>query len=140
MNVHAREFNEAARLQTADLRQRDWIQSALAGYYTKRDEFKNRFQNWQGARDAAAAVKWEAVNHLDRYLDEFASRLEARGTKVFWAPDAQAARDYIVGVARQHKVRSVIKSKSMTAEEIHLNNTLEQAGFEVVESDLGEYI
>jgi L-lactate dehydrogenase complex protein LldF len=140
MNTYARTFNEAARQQTADLRQRVWIQTALSGYYTKRDEFKNRFQSWPGARDAAAAIKWEAINRLDRYLDEFASRLEARGTKVFWAPDAQAAREYIVGVARQHKVRSIIKSKSMTAEEIHLNDALEQAGFEVVESDLGEYI
>lgn len=140
MNAHARTFNEAARQQTADLRQRAWIQTALSGYYAKRDEFKSRFQNWPAARDTAAAVKWEAVNHLDRYLDEFASRLEARGTRVFWAPDARAARDYIVGVARAHNVRSIIKSKSMTAEEIHLNDALEQSGFEVVESDLGEFI
>ena len=131
MNVHAKEFNESARRYTADLRHRELIQKALAGYYAKRDEFKNRFQSWAGARDLAAEIKWEAINHLDRYLDEFVSRLEARGTKVFWAPGAQEARDYIVGVARQHKVRSIIKSKSMTAEEIHLNDALEKAGFEV---------
>ena len=140
MNVHAREFNESARRYTADLHHRDWIQKALSGYYAKRDEFKGRFQNWSGARDLAAEIKWDAVNHLDRYLDEFVHRLEARGTKVFWAPDAQAARDYIVRVARQNKVRAIIKSKSMTAEEIHLNEALEQAGVEVAESDLGEYI
>jgi L-lactate dehydrogenase complex protein LldF len=140
MNTHAKEFNKSARRYTADLHQRDLIQKALDGYYVKRDENQNRFQNWPGARDAAAEIKWEAINHLDRYLDEFASKLEARGTKVFWAPNAQAARDYIVGVAQQHKVRSIIKSKSMTAEEIHLNETLEKEGFEVVESDLGEYI
>ena len=140
MNAHAREFNESARRYTLDLRHRDLIQKALAGYYAKRDEYKNRFQNWSGARDLAAETKWEAINHLDRYLDEFVSRLEARGAKVFWAPGAQEARDYIVGVARQHKVRSIIKSKSMTAEEIHLNGALEKEGFEVVESDLGEYI
>ncbi len=140
MNVHAQEFKEDARRNTADLGQRDWIQRALAGYYVKRDEFENRFQSWPDARNAAAEIKWEAVNHLDRYLDEFAAKLEARGTKVFWAPDAQAARDYITGVARQHKVRSVIKSKSMTGEEIHLTDALEKEGFEVVESDLGEYI
>ena len=140
MNAHAQEFKASARRYTADLGHRDWIQKALAGYYVKRDEFKSRFQSWPGARNAAAEIKWEAVNHLDRYLDEFATRLEARGTKVFWAPDAQAARDYIVGVAREHKVRSIIKSKSMTAEEIHLNDALEKNGFEVVESDLGEFI
>jgi L-lactate dehydrogenase complex protein LldF len=140
MNVHAREFNESARRYTADLPHRDLIQKALSGYYAKRDEYKNRFQNWSGARDLAAETKWEAINHLDRYLDEFVSRLEARGAKVFWAPGAQEARDYIVGVARQHRVRSIIKSKSMTAEEIHLNDALGKEGVEVVESDLGEYI
>jgi L-lactate dehydrogenase complex protein LldF len=140
MNTHAKAFNESARRITADLPQRDLIQKALDGYYVKRDENQNHFQNWPGARDAAAEIKWDAVNHLDRYLEEFVSKLEARGTKVFWAPSAQEARDYIVAVARQHKVRSIIKSKSMTAEEIHLNDTLEKEGFEVVESDLGEYI
>jgi L-lactate dehydrogenase complex protein LldF len=140
MNVHAREFNESARRCAADLTHRGLIQKALAGYYTKRDENQGRFQSWSGARDAAAEIKWEAINHLDRYLEEFVSRLEARGTRVFWAPDAKAARDYIVSVARRHKIRSIVKSKSMTAEEIDLNGALEKEGFEVVESDLGEYI
>jgi L-lactate dehydrogenase complex protein LldF len=140
MSAQSKEFNESASRYTADLTHRDWIQKALSGYYVKRDEFRNRYQSWPDARKAAAEIKWEAVNHLDKYLDELASKLEARGTKVFWAPGAQEARDYIVAVARQHKVRSIIKSKSMTAEEIHLNDALEHAGFEVVESDLGEYI
>lgn len=140
MNTEAREFQESARRYTADLHHRDFIQKALAGYYVKRDENKNRFQSWQGARDIAAETKWEAINHLDRYLEEFTSKLEARGVKVFWARDGQEARDYIVRVAQENKVRSIIKSKSMTTEEIHLNEALEKEGFGVVESDLGEYI
>jgi L-lactate dehydrogenase complex protein LldF len=140
MSAHAKEFNESARRCMADLHRRSLIQKALAGYCTKRDENQGRFQSWSGARDAAAEIKWEAINHLDHYLDEFVSRLEARGTRVFWAPDAKEARDYIVGVARRHKVRSIVKSKTMTAEEIDLNSALEREGFEVVESDLGEYI
>ncbi|HEY1791153.1 MAG TPA: LutB/LldF family L-lactate oxidation iron-sulfur protein, partial [Verrucomicrobiae bacterium] len=140
MKTHASEFYDSARRYTADLGHRHLIQKALSGYYVKRDENKNRFQNWSGARDAAAEIKWEAVNHLDRYLEEFASKLEARGAKVFWAENAQEARDYIVRVARQNNVRSIIKSKTMTGEEIHLNETLEKEGFETIESDLGEYI
>ena len=140
MKNHVKEFRELAGRYTSDLRHRDRIQKALAGYYTRREEHQTRFQDWAGARDLAAETKREAINHLDRYLDEFASKLEARGTKVFWAPGAREAREYIVEVARRHKVRSIIKSKSMTAEEIHLNDALEQEGFEVVESDLGEYI
>jgi L-lactate dehydrogenase complex protein LldF len=140
MSVQSKEFNESATRYTADLVHRGWIQKALSGYYVKRDEFRNRYQSWPEARKVAAEIKWDAVNHLDRYLEEFVAKLEARGTKVFWAPGAREAREYIVDVARQNKVRSIIKSKSMTAEEIHLNDALEDAGFEVVESDLGEYI
>lgn len=140
MNIHAREFSEEARFHAGDLQHRERIQKALAGYYLKRDENKGRFQSWPGARNAAAQIKWDAVNHLDRYLEEFTAKLEARGAKIFWASHARDARDYVVRLAREHNVRSIIKSKSMTAEEIHLNETLEKEGFEVVESDLGEYI
>ncbi|HTV39161.1 MAG TPA: LutB/LldF family L-lactate oxidation iron-sulfur protein [Candidatus Sulfotelmatobacter sp.] len=140
MKTPASEFSESARRYTADLNHRHFIQKALAGYYVKRDEFKSRFQSWSGARDLASEIKWEAINHLDRYLEEFASKIEARGVKVFWAENAQEARDYIVKVARQNNVRSIIKSKTMTGEEIHLNEKLEEEGFEIVESDLGEYI
>src|ERR1700761_7996273 len=140
MSTQSKEFRESAQKYTADLHHRDLIQKSLAGYYVKRDENKNRFQSWQSARDTAAEIKWEAVNHLDRYLEEFVSKLEARGVKVCWARDGQEARDYIVRVARENKVHSIIKSKTMTAEEIHLNETLEAEGFDVVESDLGEYI
>ena len=140
MSAPAKEFNESASRYTADLTHRSWIQKALSGYYVKRDEFRGRYQSWPEARNTASEIKWEAVNHLDKYLEEFAAKLEARGAKVFWAPGAQEARDYIVEVARQNKVRSIIKSKSMTAEELHLNDALEHAGLAVVESDLGEYI
>ena len=55
------------------------------------------------------------------------------------APAAQA-REIILQIVREKKARSIIKSKAMTAEEIHLNDALEQAGLEVVENDLGEFI
>jgi len=140
MIAAVKEFKEMAGRLTSDLRHRALIQKALGGYYAKRDENKARFRSWSGARDLASEIKWEAVNHLDRYLAEFADKISARGTKVFWAPGATEARDYILGVAAENGVRSIIKSKSMTTEEIHLNAALEKRGFEVFESDLGEYI
>ncbi|HEV2327293.1 MAG TPA: LutB/LldF family L-lactate oxidation iron-sulfur protein [Verrucomicrobiae bacterium] len=140
MKTPAAEFQKSARHYTADLDHRHFIQKALSGYYVKRDENKNRFQSWAGARDAAAEIKWDAINHLDRYLAEFASKIEARGAKVFWAENGSAARDYILQLARTNHVHSIVKSKTMTGEEIHLNEALEKEGFETVESDLGEYI
>ncbi len=135
-----KEFKTSARRLTADLRHRGLIQKALSGYYVKRDENKARFQSWQGARDLAAEIKYEAVNHLDKYLVEFVDKIEARGTVVHWCPDGNSAREAILKIASENGVRSIIKSKSMTTEEIHLNDALEKKGFGVFESDLGEYI
>lgn len=140
MIAFAREFKRMAARYTADLQHRALIQRALRSYEVKRDEFKARYQSWGEARQAASEIKWEAINHLDRYLEEFITKLEARGTKVFVASTDAQARDYIVKVAQENKVKRIIKSKSMTAEEIELNHALEHAGCTVFESDLGEYI
>jgi len=140
MNTPAQEFKTQARLLARDLRHRSLIQTALRNYEVVRDKNRDAFQDWQAARQAAAEAKWEAVNHLDDYLAQFVKRLEARGTKVHWASTGEQARAIILGIIGEKKARSIIKSKAMTSEEIHLNEALEQAGFEVVESDLGEFI
>jgi L-lactate dehydrogenase complex protein LldF len=136
----ASKFTTQATKLTADLEHRAKIQSALKSYEKVRDQTKAQFQDWQAARVAAANIKWEAINHLDAYLIEFAQKLTARGTKVFWAGNGQEARDYIVALAKDKGAHTIIKSKTMTSEEIHLNDALNGAGYEVVESDLGEFI
>src|SRR6516225_2862623 len=134
------EFRASATKLTADLRHRALIRTSLKGYEKNRDEKRADFQSWELARQAAAEAKWEAVNHLDKYLLEFVDNLNKRGSKVFWASTAEDARNYILNLAREKKARTIVKSKTMTSEEIHLNEALAGAGYEVVESDLGEYI
>ncbi|MCX6904520.1 MAG: LutB/LldF family L-lactate oxidation iron-sulfur protein [Verrucomicrobia bacterium] len=140
MNTPAAQFTKDAGRLSADLRHRQLIQTALGKYEIKRDEKKAVFQDYEGARRLAARTKWEAVNHLDQHLEQLVRGLEARGTKVHWARDGAQACEIMVGIVKSRKARSVVKSKAMTGEEIHLNEALEHAGVEVVESDLGEYI
>ncbi len=140
MTTHVQDFLAQARVVTRDLRHRGLIQTALRKYETARDRKKAAFNDWQSARQAAAETKWDAINHLDTYLTEFADKMEARGTQVHWAGSAAEAREIILGIIRSKGARSIIKSKAMTAEEIHLNDAMEKAGYEVVESDLGEFI
>ena len=92
MSAFAREFNEQATVLTGDLRHRRLIQTALRKYEAVRDKTKASFQDWQSAREAAAQTKWEAINHLDRYLEEFTTKLAARGTKIHWASNGSQAR------------------------------------------------
>lgn len=140
MSTESVQFHHDAERLTHDLRHRALIQKALGGYYVKRDEQKAKYTDWQQARVSAASAKYEAINHLDKYLVEFSEKLAARGTKVFWAADGHEAAEYISSVARSAGVKRIIKSKTMTGEEIHLGQALEKAGYEVVESDLGEFI
>lgn len=91
-------------------------------------------------RDTARAIRAGALARLDELLSQLAANVEARGGSVCWASDGAEARRYITELAQARGVRSVVKSKSMASEEIQLNHALEQAGVEVVETDLGEYI
>jgi L-lactate dehydrogenase complex protein LldF len=140
MNIFVSEFKRRAAEKTADLRHRQFIRSALRGYEAARDKRKGAFQSWESARQAAAETKWDAINHLGTHLESLVSKLETRGTKVHWASSGAQARDIITQILRDKNARSIIKSKAMTSEEIHLNEALEHAGFKVVESDLGEFI
>ncbi len=136
----AEEFFRQAVTRSADLTHREIIRKGIDSYYVAFDRGRARFSDWQAARDRCQQIKWEAINHLDRYLAEFEKRVEERGGHVFWASNGDEARDYILGVAKRHGVRKVVKSKSMVSEEVHLAPALENAGIEVYETDLGEFI
>jgi L-lactate dehydrogenase complex protein LldF len=140
MNAPVSEFDKNAGRVAGDVRHRGIIQTAMKKYEVVRDLRKPWFQDWQGARNLAADTKFEAINHLDVHLANFAKNLEARGTKVHWASNDAQAREIILGILASKNARTVVKSKAMTSEEIHLNDAMEKAGCTVVESDLGEFI
>jgi L-lactate dehydrogenase complex protein LldF len=134
------QFHTDADLTTADGERRAFVRKALGNYKVARGRTESAFTSWSHARDAAAEIKYEGLNRLDEMLTEFEAKFTARGGKVFWASSSQQAREYILGLARDRGVKSIVKSKAMTSEEIHLNDALEAAGYGVIESDLGEFI
>lgn len=95
---------------------------------------------WNHLRERARRIKEHAIESLDHYLGEFASKVEQLGGHVFWARDAKEANAYITQLARERGVKLAVKSKSMMTEEIELNHAFAHAGVEAVETDLGEYI
>src|SRR5471030_321613 len=96
--------------------------------------------DFEELRDRVAEVKFYAAGHLDELAAIFTRNAEARGAKVFRTRDPKAVNEYILDLARKNGVKSVVKSKSMASEEIHLNQHLEAAGMTVSETDLGEWI
>jgi L-lactate dehydrogenase complex protein LldF len=91
-------------------------------------------------RDHAKRIKEHTLAHLDGYLEQLATSVGKQGGHVHWALNADEARRAVLDIARQSNCRRVVKSKSMTSEEVHLNPALEAAGIEVTETDFGEFI
>ena len=131
-------FGENAKAALADVQLRGALKNATSLFGERRKEAAEGLPNWEDLRTQARAIKDEALSHLDRYLEEFVRNAEKCGAKVHWARDAAEANAIICGLAKD--ARTIVKSKSMTTEETHLNQALEAAGVQVVETDLGEYI
>ncbi|MFZ4584478.1 MAG: lactate utilization protein B [Acidimicrobiia bacterium] len=91
-------------------------------------------------KDRAAAIRRETLADLDGWIDRLAASLTRVGAQVHHAATPEAACAVVAQIARTHNARRIVKSKSMATEEINLNVTLEAQGFEVLETDLGEYI
>jgi iron-sulfur cluster protein len=91
-------------------------------------------------REQVRAAKLKCLEKQDELVERFAEKVRARGVSVFLAEDGPQAIDYMLDVARQCGAKSVAKSKSLTSEEIEVNQPLEEAGLEVTETDLGELI
>ena len=105
----------------------------------------NRARAYEGIdfellRTVIAERKSYAASNLDLMAAEFTRNAEAAGARVFQTDDPEKVKEYILKVARDNNVKTVVKSKSMATEEIHLNAYLEKAGIEVGETDLGEWI
>jgi L-lactate dehydrogenase complex protein LldF len=92
-----------------------------------------------GLRAAARALRTDAIARLPELLEQVADGVEAAGGHVFFAADAEEAREHVAGLAERRGARRIVKSKSMVTEEIELNPRLEAAGIDVVETDLGEW-
>jgi L-lactate dehydrogenase complex protein LldF len=140
MSTPAQEFLRSAAIRSADRVHRRTIRTGVDHYEAAVERAGSRFLDWEAARQRCQEIRWEAVNHLDRYLLEFETRVRERGGHVYWAEGAEDARRYVSALAARNGVRTVVKSKSMVTEEIDLTHTLEKEGLTVYETDLGELI
>jgi len=100
----------------------------------------DQLPDFQELRTQANAVKQHAIDNLDHYLELFERNVAARGGRVVYCKDGTEVADFILSLARERGAHLIVKSKSMTTEEVDLNERLEHHGLESVETDLGEYI
>jgi len=133
-------FDANARAALNDVQLRGALRNATSLFGKRRLAAANSLPDWEDLRTQARSIKDHTLLNLEKYLDEFTANAEAAGAQIHWARDAAEANEIVKRLARERGARLVVKSKSMTTEEIHLNAALEAAGVEALETDLGEYI
>ena len=134
-------FLKQSHLLSRDENHRLKILKAISTYDDQVDVMKSdQFKDWQEARRIAAEIKEEVLDHLPSLLEEFDENITARGANVLWARDKEEAQTHFLDIVSKHQANKVVKSKSMTTEEIEFNELCHNHGIEVIESDLGELI
>lgn len=128
----------AAALKNADKTMRH--DQTFWSVRNKRDIMEHALPEWESLREHASEIKRHTATHLAKYLELFSERLEANGVVVHWAENAAEFNHTVLEILQQHKVKKLVKSKSMLTEECEMNPYLEAHGINVVETDLGERI
>lgn len=140
MSQQAEQFIADAESKVFDPEHRRKLAFNIQQYDKKVVEGKNQFDDLELARQRASTLKWRTTENLDKYLIEFEANFIKRGGKVIWAQDDEEAIRELVKIMKSCRARTVVKSKSMTTEEIHVNEGLQKEGIESIETDLGEFI
>jgi L-lactate dehydrogenase complex protein LldF len=138
--IQSEQIHELGHKAMADAHLQEAYRSSTLRLYTHRLEAMAQVPGFERLRSRARSIKQEVMDHLDFYLEQFATNVEARGGKVHWAATGQEACGIIVDLAKRAGVREVVKAKTMVSEEIELNEALEAAGVRGVETDMGEFI
>ena len=133
-------FPSATAAALADAQHRANVRHAQDGIRARRAGVVAEVSGWEALRDEGAAIKDRALLRLDAVLEELEHSVTARGGVVHWARDALEANEIVTGLVRDTGVDEVVKVKSLTTDEIGLNEALARAGVRAIETDLAELI
>ncbi|QLG62468.1 LUD domain-containing protein [Halorarum salinum] len=130
----------AARIRELMETEGDAVADGTRGFNAGRYESVADLDEYEELKDGARAIKEDAIGRLPELLDRLEAAVEGNGGTVYLAEDAADANRYVREVVAGKDADRVVKSKSMTTEELEVNEALEADGVEVVETDLGEWV
>ncbi|EMA41142.1 LUD domain-containing protein [Halobiforma nitratireducens] len=116
------------------------VEENTIGFNEGRYESVADLEAYEELKDEARAIKEDAIERLPELIEELRETVEENGGTLYLADDAADANRYIREVAEEQAADRVVKSKSMTSEELEVNEALEEDGVDVVETDLGEWV
>ncbi|RBI61163.1 (4Fe-4S)-binding protein [halophilic archaeon] len=139
MSSESREV-KAEKIRRLMASEGDAVGENTRGFNQGRYESVARLDDYEELKDEARAIKEDAIERLPDLVEQLRETVEANGGTVYLADDAADANRYVADLADERDADTVVKSKSMTSEEIEVNDSLEATGVDVVETDLGEWV
>jgi L-lactate dehydrogenase complex protein LldF len=133
-------FPQAAKTALANSQLRRNLGKATTTIRNKRAAVVSELPDWESLRTAGSAIKAHVMRHLDEYLLQLEDSVQCARGQVHWARDAAEANRIITEIVRGTGADRVVKVKSLTTDEIHLNQALAKAGIRAIETDLAELI
>lgn len=140
LQTDKREFSERTTEGLGNVFMRNAVSSAQDSLKTRRLTAASSLGDWEQWRLLGQSIRQHTLKHLDFYLNQLADNVERKGGHIYFAATKEEASSYIRDVIVRKNARKIVKSKSMVTEEIEMNKVLIEAGCELVETDLGEYI
>ncbi len=138
-NLH-KKFLQNSQLNSNNKPRIEKIKYNISKYYQALNKGRLKYTNFEQARNKASSIKSNVINNLGCYLEKFCINFKNNGGDIFFADNSTEAVTNIYEIIKKYNANYVVKSKSMTTEEIDLNFFLEKKGIKVLESDLGEFI
>ena len=133
-------FERAARVTLTDARARANVLRATTSIRARRAAVVAETPDWEELRRAGEAVRERSLLRLDELLVRLESEVSRAGGEVHWAGDAVEANEIVTRIVRGTGAREVVKVKSLTTDEIRLNEALLEAGIRPIETDLAELV
>ena len=133
-------FEDSAKVALANTQLRRNMAKVTQTIRVKRQLVVDEMPDWEALRESGRATKERVLRHLNQYLLQFEASVTNAGGHVHWARDAAEANQIITAIVASHGAKEVVKVKSLTTDEIGLNEALAHAGVAAIETDLAELI
>jgi len=133
-------MSDASELRRLMATEGDAVFENTSGFNRGRYESVAGLSDYEELKTEARSIKEDAIERLPELVDRLRETVEENGGTVYVADDAADANDYLRSVVSDRDAERVVKSKSMTSEELEVNEALEADGVDVVETDLGEWV
>ncbi len=140
MHPHSHNFKQNASQALKNENLQSAMSQMKVGFIERRRLAAEDMPEFEALRDQARDLKNHTLANLDFYLERYERKTTEAGGHVHWAATAAEARKIVLDICKSVDAKNITKGKSMISEEIALNDAIEAAGLNVVETDLGEYI